>query len=618
MVEFCTFFYHLKDAFVKILFTSFLSCLSLVLSAQTISTIAGTGVWACSGINGPAISAGVGQAYAVVTDAGGNVYVSASTCRKVLKINSAGVITAYAGNGSGGATGDGGPATDATLGTPTALAMDKYGNLYIADGEESVIRKVNNAGIISTIAGNAAVIGGGYSGDGGPAVAALIQSPEGIAVDTLGNVYIADNGNNMIRKISTSGIITRVAGNGTYSYSGDGGPALAAGVQSPGRLAIDYRGNIYVSAEWNSRVRKISPSGIITCFAGNGTNGNSGDGGPATAACIAIPGGIATDTYGNIFFTDWRSNVIRKVDANNIISTYAGDGFGAHSGDGGPAYLAQVNCPYDIVIDRDGYKYIAELNGAYVRKVDTCLAPVLTPILGRTVMCSSDTIALSDSTAGGNWSVSNTTLATIDASGHVAGVSHGLVSVSYTKCNGCATISQVRQVVVGPFAGTISEYGRSPGASGMDTICYDGFLTTSGEPGGVWGVTNSTSARISATGYVTPMHYWAADTAFYAVTDSCGADTAYYPFVIVWCPDAVGEMKEKAGSWDIFPNPTSGKLQVVSEAKIENLEIVDMYGRRVFSVQSINKEISIDVSALPPGVYLMKVGNDLQKKFAKY
>jgi hypothetical protein len=600
---------------MKRILTYLLLSFSPTTYGQTITTIAGTGVWSCSGVGGLATTAGIGQVYSVAADGSGDVYVSASSCRKVLKIDAAGIITTYAGTGIGGSTGDGGPATNATLGIPSSLAVDNYGNLFICDYENSVIRKVDASGTISTVAGDAAVIGGGYSGDGGLASAALLQMPKGIALDAAGNLYVADAGNNVIRKISTAGIINRVAGNGMWSYSGDGGSALAAGIPSPEGLAVDGKGNIFVSDMVNQRVRKINASGVISVFAGNGTGGYSGDAGPATAAAVKYPRGIAADRYGNVYIADVNNNAIRLVDTNNVITTYAGDGIVGHSGDGGPAYLAQINAPYDIAIDPGGIKYVAELNGAYVRRVDTCLAPMVTQILGDTSICKRDTLMLSDTTASGTWTTSDTSIGTIDPSGRVIGITHGIVTISYAIANTCATIARTKRVTVGPFAGTISAFGGKPGA-GIDTFCYDAFLSVTGQPGGIWGLVDTLTATISTTGMVRPRTWGKADTAYYAVSDTCGSDTAYFPLIVLWCPDQSTniQLDEKL---NIYPNPATDDLRVICGASIGKITIVNMVGSVMAQTTSRSNDAIIDVSLLPPGIYVLKVGSRPPVRFAK-
>ncbi|GAA4465092.1 hypothetical protein GCM10023093_16700 [Nemorincola caseinilytica] len=598
------------------IFTYLLIFLSGAISAQTISTVAGNGTWTCSGIGGgPASAAAVGQLYATTTDASGNIYIAASSCSKVLKIDPSGTITTYAGSGTSWVSGDGGPATAAEIGIPTSLAMDKFGNLFISDNSNSVIRKVNPAGIISTVAGDAMVIGGGYAGDGGPATASLLMWPEGIAVDTFGNLYVADNGNNMIRRISTTGIITRVAGTGSLTYSGDGGMALAAGLSTPRGIAVDVSGNIYVSDNMNHRVRKISAGGIITCLAGSGTMGYSGDGGPATAAEMKFPRGLAVDKYGNVYVADCANNAIRKIDGSNTITTFAGAGTPGHSGDGGSAFAAEINHPYDIAVDKNGYKYIAELNGAYLRKVDTCLPIVVSAITGDTSLCLGDVETLETLTTGGTWSISDPAVATIDASGTVSAVARGTATVTYAKDNGCATTLRIRNIVVGPFAGSIHRWSVVVGPSGVDTFAY-ATLSTAGAPGGTWGLTNTTVASISSWGNITPIVFFTADTAFYTITDSCGTETAYYPFYLRPEPVGLAWQANAENSTTLYPNPVTATLHISSPVRIGRMVIVNMPGKVVYETEG-GSEMSIDVSTLPPGVYIVKGEGIPVRRFVK-
>jgi uncharacterized protein (TIGR03437 family) len=283
-----------------------------------------------------------------------------------------GVISTVAGNGTNAYSGDGGPATSASL-RPNGLTLDSAGNIYIADVSKSVIRKVSTAGIISTVAGFADEKTQ-FSGDGGPATSASIYiaaNHNGLAVDSAGNLYIADDGHQRVRKVDTQGIITTVAGNGHQGFSGDGGAATDAQLFRPSAVAIDSAGNLYIADMLNSRVRKVNTDGVISTIAGNGAIGYSGDGGPATSAAMFEPTGIALDSAGNVYIADQNAYVIRKVNTAGIISTVAGSGAFGFSGDGGPATSAELSGPYDIAVDSGGNLYIADHNNHRVRKVDT-------------------------------------------------------------------------------------------------------------------------------------------------------------------------------------------------------------------------------------------------------
>lgn len=275
-----------------------------------------------------------------------------------------GIINTIAGNGSTLYSGDGGQATNAGF-WGNDVAVDTIGNVYIADFANNRIRKVDTNGVITTIAGNGTA---GFSGDGGSATIANLNGPYGVAVDLAGNIYIADNGNNRIRKVSVSGIITTVAGNGSPTFSGDGGPATSAGGTAI-RVAVDAIGNIYIVDINNARIRKVNTSGTITTLAGTGTHGFNGDGGSATSAQLNSPASVAV-AAGNIYIADKNNNRIRKVDSNGIITTVAGIGTQGYSGDFGPATSAELATPLHVAVDATGNIYIADFTNQRVRLVD--------------------------------------------------------------------------------------------------------------------------------------------------------------------------------------------------------------------------------------------------------
>lgn len=262
--------------------------------------------------------------WGITVDPSGNLYIADETSSNIFKVTSSGAISAVAGSGKSGFSGDGGLATSAQLYLPTSVAIDSAGNLYLADARNNRIRKVNTSGLISTIAGNGTA---GYSGDGGAATSAELNDPFGVAVDSIGNLYVVDDGNNRIRKVSASGLITTVAGNGTAGFSGDGGPATAAELtfganEVVASVAVDSQGNLYIADAGNYRVRKVNTAGVISTVAGSGWGSViSGDGGAATAATIA-PGAVAVDSAGNLYITN---NVFRisKISTDGTIITLA-------------------------------------------------------------------------------------------------------------------------------------------------------------------------------------------------------------------------------------------------------------------------------------------------------
>jgi len=344
-------------------------------TAGIISTVAGDGGDIFGGDGGPATATSV-LPVDIFVDPGGNLYLADASYR-VRKVNGDGIITTIACNGTSGFTGDGGPATAASC-VPYRVARDSAGNLYVADGSSKRIRKVSAAGIITTVAGRGT---GQSSGDGGPATLAELIQPLGVAVDPAGNVYIADEGSNRIRKVNTAGIISTIAGNGKQGFDGDGGPATSASLYEPSGVAVDPAGNVYIADAGNLRIRKVDTAGIITTIAGNGKEGFSGDGGPATSAELSFPVGVAVDPAGNVYIADEGSNRIRKVNTAGIISTIAGNDTQGFSGDGGPATSASLNKPREVAVDLAGNVYISDAGNFRIRKVNP--AGVISTVAGR-------------------------------------------------------------------------------------------------------------------------------------------------------------------------------------------------------------------------------------------
>jgi sugar lactone lactonase YvrE len=331
-----------------------------------IVTFAGDGTTVFKGDAGPAILAGLDEPGFVAVDAGGNVYIADRVHNRIRKVAPDGIIDTYGGNGSPGFSGDGGSATLASISNPADVLVDSSGNLLIADYANNRIRKVATNGTITTIAGNG---NAGFGGDSGPATLAQINLPRGLAMDAAGNLFIADTSNHRVRKVSTNGTITTVAGNGFSGFSGDNGPATSASLTFPSGLAVDPAGNLFIADTANQRIRKVAPNGNITTIAGTGFEQFSGDGGPAVSAGLRNPSGVTIDPNGNVVITDAGSGRIRRIDAAGIINTIAGNGtlFG-FSGDGGPATGAAMG-PLDVAIDSTGNLFIADHGNDRVRKV---------------------------------------------------------------------------------------------------------------------------------------------------------------------------------------------------------------------------------------------------------
>jgi cysteine-rich repeat protein len=323
------------------------------------------------------------QPYSVAVDRAGNIYVADYPNSQIRRIDGRNNgITTIAGNGFGGYSGDGGPATVAELNGPMSLALDNQGNVLIADTSNHRIRRVDGqTGVITTIAGTGAP---GFAGDGGIATASQLKNPSGIAIDGQGNIYVADTSNARIRRVDGSdGTITTLAGDGAQSFAGDNGPAIGASIRLPYGVALDDHGDLFIADSGNSRIRRVDAvTRMITTLAGDGTSGSAGDGGPATAAQLYWPINVALDNQGNLFIADAANNRIRRVDARTgVISTAAGNDLAGYTGDGGLAVDAQLNQPWGVTVDAHGTIIVADTNNARVRRVDS-LTAIITTIAG--------------------------------------------------------------------------------------------------------------------------------------------------------------------------------------------------------------------------------------------
>ncbi|MBL7690685.1 MAG: hypothetical protein JNM41_03760 [Flavipsychrobacter sp.] len=464
-------------------------------SLGNINTISGNGVGSWSGDGGPATSAGQ-RPRSIVANKQGDFFFADASNYRLRQVSNAGIITTFAGNGTPGFSGDGGLATAATLGASGAfLAIDEVGRIYLTDNNR--IRLIDTSGIITTIAGTGAT---GFSGDGGPASAATFNAVGGIALDDTGNVYVIDGGNYCIRKINRLGIITTIAGTGVSAYAGDGGPALSAQLKKPFHIASDLLNNLYISENDNGCVHKISTTGIISTVVGDGVLGFAGDGGPATLARLNRPQGLAVDSVGNLYIGDASNGRLRKVSLGNGQPAFSGGkkqyltvcenstGYSldtilsASDVDAGQTLTWQLS-----IAPAHGtatVSYSATSTGAtlmptghlytpapgysgtdtFTVRIDdgitankTTLYVTVTPfhsgtIIGADSVCVTDTVYLSNSTPGGVWSSSASGVATINSSGRVVGIAAGTCQLSYTISNSCGAVSSVHPLVVRPWS----------------------------------------------------------------------------------------------------------------------------------------------------------------------
>jgi sugar lactone lactonase YvrE len=334
------------------------------IAGGTISTIAGNGQANFGGDGGAATSAQLSYPNGIAVDHTGNIYIADLLNNRVRMVTPTGTISTYAGNGIPGFGGDGGAATNAQLNQPSGLAIDSSGNLYIADSNNAVVRMVNTQGVISTVAGTGGV--GGYSGDGGAATKATLLAPIGVAVDSSSNIYIADY-YGWIREVNAStGVISTIAGNGTNGYTGDGGSATSAQFYNPIGVAVDSSGNVYVADSGNGAVRMIS-NGTISTIGGTGILSYTGDGGPAALAQFSAISSIAVDAQGNIYVADTNNNAIRLFPLGGTVSTVAGNGMQGYTGDGGAATVAELNNPRGVAVTSSGNVYFTDTGNNSVR-----------------------------------------------------------------------------------------------------------------------------------------------------------------------------------------------------------------------------------------------------------
>ncbi|MBX2905269.1 MAG: T9SS type A sorting domain-containing protein [Taibaiella sp.] len=606
------------------------ACLfALNTGAQIISTIAGTGIAGYSGDGGPATSAKLNFCHGLSTDGGGTIVVTDHDNNRVRYINTSGVITTFAGIGVPSFSGDGGMAASAGVYQPFDVLAANDGDWYIADTWNNRVRKVSGLGIITTIAGN-----GSYTstGDGGPATAASMMRPSGIALDATGNLYIADQYSHRVRKVNlATGIITTIAGTGTFGYSGDGGPATAARLYYPNFLYVDAADNLYITDNGNHRIRKVNTSGIITTFAGTGVPGFSGDGGPATAAQLYYPAGMTMDAGGNAYIVDHMNHRIRKVDATGSISTIAGNGIAGYGGDGGPATLAQLNRPTDIAVLPTGDLVVCDRYNSRLRLITMSYPPVFTGGATYSLVACVEAaepldlpLTVSDASTSGTetWTVLTSPLhGSLSGFPATAPCSGGLVSPPGTSYTSAVGYTGADSFVVRVFDGSASDTIKvlvtvSPTPlpaviSGDDTICVGFTATLSASlSGGTWISTNPSVATVLS-GVVTGVAV-GIDTIRYTVSSSCGSLSSEHPISVVPATECVTSGIETALPDNreiiVMPNPGNGAFTVLvpgAKGRISGV-LYDLLGRAVREFSFEGDSISLE-NNLQPGNYILSV-----------
>ena len=335
------------------------------------------------GDGGPAVAAQLVTPIGLARDAAGNIYISERGAHRIRRIDGvSGIITTIAGNGEAGFTGDGVPARQARLTQPDEITVDAAGNLLFGDVDNHRVRRIDaRTGVITTIAGTGQP---GFSGDGGPATAAQLNGPFGVALDSQGNIFITDTENQRIRRVdAVTGVITTIAGNGVWDYSGDGGNALQATFARPHRLLVEGDTALYIGDSFNFRIRRLDlRTGIIEHYAGTGLRGSSGDGGPARDAAFTYFGSLAFAPDGDLLVVSLAEHRIRRIDKETgIISTIAGTGEWAFGGDGGPATAAQLHMPLSLIVEPDGDILFTDMWNGRIRRIDA-RTNVITTVAG--------------------------------------------------------------------------------------------------------------------------------------------------------------------------------------------------------------------------------------------
>jgi len=558
-----------------------------------IFTISGNGTPGYYGDALPATTAILHDPDGVAIDAAGNIYFADYSNYRVRKISPAGIMSTVAGNGTIGFSGDGFAATNAQLNRVTSVAVDGIGNIFIADGDNNCIRKVNTAGIITTVAG----VGGstGSSGDGFPATNALMNGTYGVAADHSGNIYIGDYNNSRIRKVNPAGIITTIAGTGIPGFSGDGFAATSANIHFPYSVAADTLGNVFFTDRANQRVRKINAGGIISTVAGNGSPGYSGDGAAATLAQLNDPTSVSVDAAGNLYISEYANNVVRKVNTASIISTLAGTGSPGFSGDGGYATACKFNEASGLAVDSYGNIVISDQLNQRLRKI----TPSIT-VTGLNILCAGATISLADSTPGGTWTSSGPAATVGSVSGIVTGVSGGSVTITYS----IGSVFAIKAVTVQPAPAAIT---------GIDSVCVGHTRTLAdATPGGVWSSATTTIATVGPSSGIVTGVAAGMSVITYLLPDGCSTTVSFKVVALPCMYLEANETLPAGREFAIYPNPATEELTIKTAlGTYMAFDITNNVGQIITRNDIGNAETTVDLKSLAPGVYYVRLtGNN--------
>ena len=644
--------------------------------AQNIYTYAGTGFSGFNGNGEQATAALLAYPTDIAFDASGNSYIADNQNQVIRKVSATGIISTFAGGGFSYPS-NGVAATSVILYSPTSVKVDNAGNVYVVDQEFAQVFKINSSGILTIFAGNGTT---GFSGDGGPAVSATFYYPRGLAVDATGDVYVSDVENNRVRMINTSGIISTVAGNGSFGMPVSGVPATNAPLGYPVAIAIDGSGNLYIAESENGMVQKVNPAGIIWNFAGTGFTSFSGDGGPATAASLYSPEGLGVDLGGNVYISDMENSRVRVVNHNGIINTVAGNGIPTYAGDGGLAINASLAEPMGIGFDNIGNCYVVDNSSSNVRMFQS--------VIGPGSMCVGSTFNMTIGLTGGTWSSSNSTIASVNSSGMISAHRTGIDTLSYTytggqvntvvrvdstwagRISGNATICYDQMDTLTPqipggmwttVSGSLYFVGDGifePFASGLgvvqytvnnacgsystlfpvnivplpptgivsgsDSICVDHTVSyVESQSGGIWGI-SGTGATITPTGTVT-VDSVGLIVLTYTVTNMCGTQTAYYAVDVLATPDchyinAVPTIIAQDQDFHLSPNPNNGNFVVNLVTKNEfpvSYTITNVLGETVRSLVTVTNHEQGIATDLLPGIYYVVADCSGQRFYKK-